>query len=56
MMRHFLLQENWQDMSTDSSVDSVNMSLSMLWEMVKDRKAWRADFHGVTKSQTEVND
>ena len=40
----------------DGITDSMNMSLSMLWEMVKDRKAWRADFHGVTKSQTEVND
>ena len=32
----------------DSITDSMNMSLSKLWEIVKDRKAW----HGVTKSQT----
>ena len=32
------------------------MSLSQLWEMVKDREAWRAAVHGVTKSQTRRND
>ena len=32
--------------------DSVDMNLSKLWEMVKDRVAWRAVVHGVTKSQT----
>ena len=36
--------------------DSVDMSLSKLWEMVKDREAWRAGVHGVTKSQTRLND
>ena len=30
----------------------VNTSLSKLWEIVKDREAWRAAVHGVTKSQT----
>ena len=32
--------------------DSMDMSLSKLWEIVKDRGAWSAAVHGVTKSQT----
>ena len=32
--------------------DSVDMSLSKVWEIVKDREAWRAIVHGVAKSQT----
>ena len=36
----------------DGMTDSVDMSLSELWEMVRDREAWRAAVHGVTKSQT----
>ena len=36
--------------------DSKDMSLSKLWEMVKDREAWHAAIHGVTKSQTQLSD
>ena len=36
--------------------DSMNMSLSNLWEMVKDREPWHAAVHGVAKSQTPLSD
>ena len=40
----------------DGIMDSVDMSLSKLWEIVKDREAWDAAVHEVTKSQTGFSD
>ena len=40
----------------DDIIDSVDMSLRKLWEIVKDREGWSAAVHGVTKSRTQFRD
>ena len=40
----------------DGITDSMDMNMSQLWEMVRDREAWRAAIHGVAKSWTRLGD
>ena len=39
----------------DDITDSMDMNLSKLWDMAKDREAWRAAIHGVAKNRTQLS-
>ena len=45
-----------EDKMVGGITDSIGMSLSKLWELVMDRKAWHAAVHGVVKSRTRLRD
>ena len=44
-----------EDEMVDGIINSMDMRLSKLWELVMDRKAWLASVHGVTKNQTQLS-
>ena len=49
-------RRGWQARRLGSITDSIDMSLSKVWGMVKNREAWHAAVHGVAKSRTQMSD
>ena len=59
MLRKIEGRKRWEQQRRrwlDDIIDSMDMSMSKFQETVKDREAWHAAFHGVSKSQTPLSD
>ena len=54
-MHQCIVQSKINIIELDGIMDSMDMSLSKFWEMVKDREAWGAAVHGVTKNETKLS-